>query len=132
MLNIEQKQTSYISKTLFHPVITQHWCGISLLFAKSSFLFLTEHYTELYNIRSMNCSISGMPRMLFFGEPSFGVDWLRQSFPWLRQVLHWLRQWHFWLKPKMTSQTNTQTNVEKYYIDYTVLYNRFVIKLNLV
>ena len=45
-----------------------------------------------------------------FSETSFGVDWLRKSFPWIRQVLHWLRQWHFGRKPKMTSQTNMHAN----------------------
>ena len=40
LFNIERKQTTYILKTLVQPVIIQHWCGISLLFAKSSLLLL--------------------------------------------------------------------------------------------
>ena len=38
LLNIEWKLTSFIPKTLFHQAISQHWCRISLVFAKSSFL----------------------------------------------------------------------------------------------
>ena len=38
MINLER---FYLEKTTQKlPVITQHWCGISLLFAKSSFLLI--------------------------------------------------------------------------------------------
>ena len=48
--NIERKQTSFISKTWFHPVISQHWCRISLLFAESSFLFVYILKWQLVNV----------------------------------------------------------------------------------
>ena len=60
--------------------------------------FCTKHFFggETYNL--MKFIWRKFIWQILFGETSlsetsFGVDWLRQSFPRLRQVLHWLRQW---------------------------------------
>ena len=84
LLNIEWKQTSFISKTLFHPVISQHWCRISLLFAESIFLFVYILKWQLVNVYkksyirykysctscSFHVTVSDIKQNLYFRGPS--------------------------------------------------------------